>query len=361
MARPTQAIVDLEALRHNCRLARSLCGDGRLMAVVKANAYGHGAIPAAKALEPLVSAFAVACIEEAEDLRNAGITRPILLMEGIFQVEELEIAAQRDFWVMLQNHQQLDDLDAAALSRPITCWLKLDSGMRRLGFSLEESADLLQRLRASRNVSDDVVMATHLARADELDNDFTARQISAFREHTSALGAPCSMANSPGLLGWPDSRDAWNRAGVMLYGQSPFPGPHPQADQLKPVMTLQSKVIALRDVAAGESVGYGGAWTARRGSRIATIPVGYGDGYPRNAGNGTPVVVGGQRVPLVGRVSMDMITVDVTDLPAISVGEPVELWGDTVTANEVASHADSIGYEVMTRMLPRVPRRYLGQ
>ncbi len=361
MARPTQAIVDLEALRHNCRLARSLSSDGKLMAVVKANAYGHGAIPAAKALEPLVSAFAVACIEEAEDLRNAGVARPILLMEGIFQAEELEIAAQRDFWVMLQNHQQLDELDAATLSRPVTCWLKLDSGMHRLGFSLDESAALLARLRASPNASGDVVMATHLARADELDNDFTPQQIRVFRGHTAALGTPCSMANSPGLLGWPESRDAWNRAGVMLYGQSPFPEPHPQADQLKPVMTLQSEIIALRDVAAGESVGYGGAWTARRGSRIATIPVGYGDGYPRNAGNGTPVLVGGRRVPLVGRVSMDMITVDVTDLPPMAVGAPVELWGDHITANEVASHAGSIGYEIMTRMLPRVPRRYLGQ
>ena len=361
MARPTQAIVDLEALRHNCRLARSLGGDGQLMAVVKANAYGHGAVPAAQALEPLVSAFAVACIEEAEELRNAGLTRPILLMEGIFEAEELEIAAQRDFWVMLQNHRQVDSLESAALPRPLTCWLKLDSGMHRLGFSLAESTALLERLRACQNVADEVVLATHLARADELDNSFTPQQITAFRQHTQALGAPCSMANSPGLLGWPESRDAWNRAGVMLYGQSPFPASHPEADKLKPVMTLQSEVIALRDVPVGDTVGYGGAWTAERASRIATIPVGYGDGYPRNAGNGTPVLVAGRRAALVGRVSMDMITVDVTDLPPISIGEPVELFGQAITANEVASHAGSIGYEIMTRMLPRVPRRYLGQ
>ncbi len=361
MARPTQAIVDLQALRHNCRLARSLSGDGKLMAVVKANAYGHGAIPVAQALEPQVSAFAVACIEEAEALRNAGIARPIMLMEGFFDSEELEIAARRDFWVMLQNHRQLESLESATLSRPLTCWLKLDSGMHRLGFALEESGTVLERLRANGNVGDEVVMATHLARADELDNDFTPQQISAFRQHTAALSTPCSMANSPGLLGWPESRDAWNRAGVMLYGQSPFSGLHPEADRLKPVMTLQSEVIALREIPAGESVGYGGTWTARRSSRIATIPVGYGDGYPRNAGNGTPVLVNGQRVPLVGRVSMDMITVDVTDLQSIAVGAPVELWGNEITANEVATHADSIGYEIMTRMLPRVPRHYRGQ
>ena len=300
MARPTRAIVDLEALRHNCRLARSLGGDGRLMAVVKANAYGHGAVPAAKALEPLVSAFAVACIEEAEELRNAGLTRPIMLMEGFFAAEELEIAAQRDFWVMLQNHWQLETLEKASLTRPVTCWLKLDSGMHRLGFALDESAPLLERLRAAGNISDEVVLATHLARGDDLDNDFTPRQIAAFQQHCASLHTPCSIANSPGLLGWPESRGAWNRAGVMLYGQSPFPQPHPEADKLKPVMSLQSRVIAGREVAAGESVGYGGAWTARRTSHIATIPVGYGDGYPRNAGNGTPVLVSGQRVPLVG-------------------------------------------------------------
>jgi alanine racemase len=361
MARPTQAIVDLEALRHNGRLARSLGGDGQLMAVVKANAYGHGAIPAAKALEPLVSAFAVACIEEAEELRNAGLTRPIMLMEGFFEPTELEIAARRDFWVMLQNRWQLEALEAAPLPKPLTCWLKLDSGMHRLGFALDESADLLKRLRALNNVADEVVLATHLACADELDNDFTPQQIKAFRQHTDALGAPCSMANSPGILGWPDARGAWNRAGVMLYGQSPFPGPHPEADKLKPVMTLQSQVIAVREVAAGETVGYGGAWTARRNSQIATVPVGYGDGYPRNAGNGTPVLINHRRAPLVGRVSMDMITVDVTDLPPVAVGEPVELWGNGITANEVAAHANSIGYEVMTRMLPRVPRIYSGQ
>ncbi len=360
MARPTQAIVDLEALRHNCRLARSLGGEGRLMAVVKANAYGHGAVPAARALEPLVSAFAVACIEEAEELRSAGLTRPIMLMEGFFEPDELAIAAQRDFWVMLQNDWQMQTLEAATLPKPVTCWLKLDSGMHRLGFALAEAAPLLQRLRASHNVSEPVVLATHLACADELDNEFTSRQISAFRQHTAALDAPLSMANSPGLLGWPESHGEWNRAGVMLYGQTPFQQAHPEADKLRPVMSLESRVIAVREVAAGETVGYGGAWAARRTSRIATVPVGYGDGYPRNAASGTPVLVNGQRAPMVGRVSMDMITVDVTDLPPVNVGDPVELWGKHILANEVAAHAGSIGYEVMTRMLPRVPRHYRG-
>jgi alanine racemase len=358
MSRPTKAVVDLEALRHNCRLAGTLSGQGKLMAVVKANAYGHGAVTTARALEPLVSAFAVACVEEAEELRDAGIALPIMLMEGAFSGEELDIACERGFWVMVQNSLQLEMLERRALARPLTCWLKLDSGMHRLGFPLAQARELTERLHNCASVGGDIVLATHLACADELDNPFTARQIAAFREHTRGLDAASSLANSPGLLGWPEARADWNRAGVMLYGQSPFRQPHPETDKLRPVMTLRSEVIAVRELAAGDSVGYGSTWTARRDSRIATIPVGYGDGYPRAAQNGTPVLIAGQTAPLVGRVSMDMITVDVTDLPPVKLGDAVVLWGEGLTANEVASHADTIGYEIMTRMLPRVPRVY---
>ena len=360
MPRPTQAVIDLQALRDNAGLAQSLSGDGKLMAVVKANAYGHGAIPAAKALEPLVSAFAVACIEEADELRDAGIALPIMLMEGFFSDDELDIASERDYWVMLQNEYQLEALETRALPLPVTCWLKLDSGMHRLGFALEQAAELVARLKACPQVADDIVLATHLACADDLGNSFTREQVSAFRAQAGALGTPCSLANSPGLLGWPESRAEWNRPGVMLYGPSPFQEAHPEADRLRPVMTLRSAVIAVRDVATGESVGYGGAWTASRPSRIATIPVGYGDGYPRRADSGTPVLVRGRRAPLAGRVSMDMITVDVTDVPGVGVGDEVILWGEDILVNEIAAHSDTIGYEIMTRMLPRVPRNYVG-
>jgi alanine racemase len=360
MARPTQALIDLEALRDNCRLAQSLSGDGKLMAVVKANAYGHGAVPVARALEPLVAAFAVACIEEAEELRDAGIEIPIMLMEGFFEPGELELAAQRDYWVMLQNESQLATLEAKELPQPLTCWLKLDSGMHRLGFSLEQAASVLARLRRCNNIAGEIVLATHLACADELDSDHTRKQIARFRQHTDSLDTPCSLANSPGLLGWPEARAEWNRPGVMLYGPSPFQQPHPEAERLRPVMTLRSAVIAVRDVAAGNSVGYGSAWVAKRDSRIATVPVGYGDGYPRRAANGTPVLVNGQPALLAGRVSMDMITVDVTDVTGADIGTEVILWGAQPTANEVAGYADTIGYEIMTRMLGRVPRSYTG-
>lgn len=360
MPRPTEALVDLEALRHNCRLALSLGGDGKLMAVVKANAYGHGAVPVSAALEPLVSAFAVACIEEAEELRDAGIHRPIMLMEGVFSEDELDTASARNYWVMLQNDEQIAALERRRLDRPVTCWLKLDSGMHRLGFPLQRAGELVARLRECSQVADDVVLATHLACADELENDYTSKQVALFREHTQSLGVPCSLANSPGLLGWPEARADWNRAGVMLYGPSPFTRSHPEADKLRQVMTLRSAIIAVRELQAGESVGYGSTWTADRTSLIATIPVGYGDGYPRRAHNGTPVLVRGQTVPLAGRVSMDMITVDVTDLPGVAIGDEVVLWGEELPANVIAAHAETIGYEIMTRMLSRVPRRYLG-
>ncbi len=358
MSRPTRASVNLAALRHNCQLAKDLTGDGQLMPVVKANAYGHGAVQVARALEPLADAFAVACIEEAQELRESGIALPVMLMEGVFSDDELEIASRHDFWIMVQNELQLAALESASLPRPVTCWLKLDSGMHRLGFEMERAGELLSRLQACQQVSGDVVLATHLACADELDNPYTREQIERFRTHTEALDMPTSIANSPGLLGWPEARSDWNRPGVMLYGQSPFHAPHPEADKLQPVMTLTSTIIALREVQKGDSVGYGSTWTASRPSRIATVPIGYGDGYPRRAENGTPVLVDGRRAPLAGRVSMDMITIDVTDVPDAQLGDEITLWGEGLTANEIAGHADTIGYEIMTRMLARVPREY---
>jgi alanine racemase len=358
MPRPTQAFINLGALRHNCRLALDLSGQGRLMPVVKANAYGHGAVPVARALEAMAGAFAVACIEEAVELRDAGIDIPIMLMEGFFSDEELEQASAHGFWVMLQNDYQLEAILRMRLPEPVCCWIKLDTGMHRLGFAAERAAELHDQLRRCPNVRGDIVLATHLACADDLHNPFTHEQIQAFNNHTAGIAALRSIANSPGLLGWPESRADWNRPGVMLYGQSPFPHAHPEADKLQPVMTLRSEIIALREIGPGDAVGYGGSWVAERASRIATVPVGYGDGYPRRAANGTPVIVNGQRARLAGRVSMDMITVDVTGLPEVKLGDEVTLWGDGLPANEIADHAETIGYEIMTRMLGRVPRIY---
>ena len=356
MARPNQARLDLGALRHNLGLARELAPRSRLMAVVKANAYGHGAITIASALDPLADALAVACIEEAVALRDAGISSPILLLQGVFEAAELAVAARQDFWVTIDNEQQMHWLEEARLPTPLQCWLKLDTGMHRLGVSPERASHYHQRLKASHNSLDQVVLSTHFASADNLDGAQTAEQLRLFDKACGPLPGPRSAANSPALLAWPQSHYDWVRPGYMLYGNSPFTQDHPNTATLKPVMTLISGIISLRDFAPGESVGYGATWTATRPTRIATVTAGYGDGYPRLAANGTPVLIRGQRAPLAGRVSMDMITVDVTDLPGVTLGDEVVLWGAGLPVGEVAGHAGTIGYELTTRMPMRTPR-----
>lgn len=363
--RPSQAIIDLDALRANYRLAASLAPQSQTMAVVKANAYGHGAVAVARALEPLVPAFAVACSEEALDLRSAGIAKPILLLEGFFSQDEIALAAANNFWLLVENEHQVEALAKTALPTPLTAWLKIDTGMHRLGAPLSQGIRLYEQLRACGHIRQPIVIASHFACADELDNDCTARQIQRLKQFAHSISStttpPLSMANSPALLGWPESHGAWNRPGFMLYGSSPFADAHPAADQLQAVMSFQSQVISVRTVPCGETVGYGNTWRATRDSIIATVPVGYGDGYPRHAPSGTPVLVAGQMAMLAGRVSMDLITLDVTNLSGIAIGSPVELWGKNLPVNSVAAAAGTIGYELLTRMPGRLRRIYRAE
>jgi len=362
MSRPTRAVIDLNALRHNFQLAQSLAPSSQTMPMVKANAYGHGAVEVAKALADSAPAFGVACIEEALELRAAGIKQPILLLEGIFEISELTLAARHNFWLMVENHPQKQAIIDADLPHPLTLWLGLDSGMHRLGFQPVDIAEVYQALQNSRNVSDKIVIASHFACADDLASDRTAQQVAVFEKTLLDAGLDSSLkslANSAAVLGWPQTRRDWQRPGYMLYGASPFSEPQPNADQLKPVMCFESAIISLRTVPAGDSVGYTASWTAERDSVIATVSVGYGDGYPRHAPNGTPVLINGMPCPLAGRVSMDMITVDVTDLTTPSIGDKVVLWGADLPVNEVADHCGTIGYELLTRMPARVPRIYL--
>ncbi len=363
MARPAKALVNLQALRHNYQLAAELCAPGSTLAVVKANAYGHGAVEVAKALEPIVPAFGVACIEEALELREAGISQPILLLEGTFTADEFAIASKQQFWLMLENETQFAALEACDLKQAVKVWLKVDTGMHRLGLQPETLSAVYERMKACKNVQDDIVIATHFACADELARSETTDQVqslkSAVENSTVPAGTAMSMANSPGILAWGEARAEWNRPGFMLYGCSPFTETQVNADKLQAVMTLKSGVISVREIAEGESVGYAASWTAERPSRIATVAMGYGDGYPRHAPSGTPVLVNGQRVPLVGRVSMDMITVDVTDLDSVEIGDEVICWGEGLPTNEIAACAGTIGYELLTRMPLRTPRVYL--
>ncbi len=356
MARANQARLDIGALRHNLAHARQLAPDSKVICVVKANGYGHGALNVARGLAPNADALAVACIEEAVELRNGGIELPILLLEGVFEAEELVIASEQNFWVMVDNRQHLHWLEQARLPAPVTCWLKVDTGMHRLGIQPEEVAEFHQRLSYCENRTGELVTCTHFASADELEKPQTAQQLALFESVTSGLSGPRSAANSAGLLGWPSSHYDWIRPGYMLYGNSPFRVATPNTEALRPVMTLCSAVISVRSVATGESVGYAANWTAQRPSKIATVCIGYGDGYPRLAANGTPVLINGQRAPLAGRVSMDMITVDITDLEKVAIGDEVILWGKDLPVGEIAAHAGTIGYELTTRMPARTPR-----
>ncbi len=359
MSRPTRAIVDLAALRHNALIARALAPQARLLAVVKSDGYGHGAVAVARALQADADAFGVACIEEALALRSAGVDAPVLLMEGVFEPAELAIAARKNFWLVVENTQQIEWLERARPSAPLVVWLKVDTGMCRLGFAPGSVRAVHARLTASRTVAPGIVVATHLACADEPDNALTRLQLARLTAAIDGIDAPLSIANSPALLAWPDARAQWNRAGYMLYGASPFADSrHPLTSNLRPVMSLESAIVSLRDIVAGESVGYGATWTAQRPTRLATVPAGYADGYPRSAANGTPVFVGGHRASIAGRVSMDMLTIDVTDVPQVHPGMPVQLWGTQIGVDTVARHCGTIGYELLVRVSPRVPRVY---
>lgn len=360
MTRPTRAIIDLAALRHNAALARALSPRAQLLGVIKSDGYGHGALAVARALATDTDAFGVACIEEALALRTGGVRTPVLLMEGVFEPGELPIAARENFWVMVENTRQIEWIENSHSAIPLRVWLKVDTGMSRLGFAPTVLRSVHARLTASRAVAPGIVIATHLACADEPDSELTQRQLSRLALATEGIGAPLSIANSPALLAWPGARAQWNRAGYMLYGASPFSATHPHADDLQPVMTLESAIVSLREIAPGESVGYGATWTADRPTRLATIPVGYADGYPRSAANGTPVLVGGHPARLVGRVSMDMLTIDVSDVPAVHHGMPVRLWGQQPGVDTVARHCATIGYELLVRVSQRVPRVYIN-
>lgn len=356
--RPARALIDLQALRHNYQLARDISGGARALAVLKADAYGHGAVRCAQALEAEADGFAVACIEEALELRAAGITAPILLLEGIFEASELALIVEHDFWCVVHSLWQLEAIEQTALATPIVVWLKLDSGMHRVGLHPKDYRAGYQRLQASGKVSR-IVLMSHFARADELHSDASTRQVAVFEAAREGLDGEISLRNSPAVLGWPQVPSDWVRPGIMLYGATPFEAPHNQAARLQPVMTLESKVICVRELPAGEPIGYGGGFITDRPMRVGVVAMGYADGYPRVAPTGTPVLVAGQRSRLLGRVSMDMLCIDLTDVPAAGLGSPVELWGKNVLASDVALQAGTIAYQIFCN-LRRVPLIYTG-
>jgi alanine racemase len=348
-----RAVIDTGALRHNLQRARAAAPDARVMSVIKANAYGHGLVPAAKALAG-TDGYAVARLEEGLALRAAGLEQRVLLLEGVFRAEQLDVALQYGFDLMVHSAEQLQILEQRGRCAGLRAWLKIDTGMNRLGFRVDEFADAHARLLRLVAAADPPVLVTHLANADDRTDPLTVRQLRAFDDVTRGIAGERSIANSAALLGWPAARGEWVRPGLILYGATPFPGGRAEDFGLRPAMTLQSEVIAVREVQPGETVGYGAEWRAARDSRIAIVAAGYGDGYPRSTPSGSPVAVNGHRAPLVGRVSMDMIAVDVTELPAVAPGDSAVLWGEQVPVEEVARSAGTIPYELLCGVSQRV-------
>ena len=349
------ADIDLSALRHNVAVVRAHAPHSRVMAVVKSLAYGHGCIPIAQALQGQADALAVARFEEAVALREAGISGPLVVLEGPACAAQLDVAAELDLQLTLHHASQLPLLRSYR-GAPLACWLKCDTGMHRLGFVPQELAGLHAELCALPGVAS-VDLMTHLACADDRDDATTQAQLAAFAQAAEGLQAQRSIANSAGILAWPDSHADWVRPGLMLYGASPMLGQDAEAFDLRPVMTLQAPLIAIKPLAAGEAVGYGATWRAPRDLPLGVVGIGYGDGYPRHIGADAQVLINGQRVPVVGRVSMDMITVDLSGIEA-QVGDSVTLWGEGLPADEVARWADTIPYTLFCGVSARVERRY---
>jgi alanine racemase len=350
------AIIDRAALRHNLGVVRTSAPKSKVLAVVKANAYGHGLVPVAQALLA-ADAFGVARLKEAEALRESGIGQPIVLLEGVFSHADLDVAAALNLEIVVHSFAQLQALENWSNTRRLSVWCKIDTGMNRLGFRVDEFALAWSRLQASARVSQLRVM-THLADADSRDHLRTPQQLARFASVINNLYVERSIGNSAGLLAWPETRVEWVRPGLMLYGLSPFADALAADLNLRPAMTLLTPLIAIRDVRAGEEVGYGGIWRAQVDTKVGIAAAGYGDGYPRHARVGAPVYVHGEIRPLVGRVSMDMIAIDLGPDSTATVGETVTLWGQGLPAENVAKFADTIAYELVCAISQRVAMRY---
>jgi alanine racemase len=354
LGRPLVAYIDQKAFLDNLAYASSLSPESEVLVVLKADAYGHGIVDISRLVPK--HRLAVASSREALRIFDAGLDNEVVLLEGPFNSECLDMLDQKPVVWAVHSVWQLELLLGA--DKPVSVWLKLNTGMNRLGLSPEAYKQALAIISRNANKIELTGFMSHFASADDASAESVNVQMARFHKTIEESGCdkPLSFANSGGILYYPKARLDIVRPGIMLYGGSPNPSDRVHAKHLKPVMHLESEVIALHDVAEGESVGYGDTWIAKRSSRIATVAVGYGDGYPRHAPSGTPVIVDGQQATLAGRVSRDMISVDVTDIPSADVGSSVQLWGDLLSADVVAEAAQTISYELFTQVTMRVPR-----
>ena len=346
MTRPARVVINLSALRHNLNRVRTLAPQSRVMAIVKTDAYGHGITRVAGALSS-ADAFGVACLEEARQLRAGGIVQPVILLEGAYAAVELAEIVQLDLDIVVHDITQVEMLEGARTKKPINVWLKVDTGMHRLGIMPGIFTNVWQRLQDCSAVAQPVRLVTHLAVANERTHPMTQAQLDYFKRICGHLPVEKSIANSAGITAFPDSHADWVRPGLMLYGVSPLSNGNAAEDGLVPVMTLQSELISVKKLRAGDPVGYGATWHCPEDMPVGVVAAGYGDGYPRHAPSGTPVLLNGSRVPLIGRASMDMLIVDLRTQPGARVGDPVVLWGEGLAVEVIAQHAGTIPYELL--------------
>ncbi len=351
--RATCATIHLGALRENLRRVRELAPGAKVMAVVKADGYGHGLERVARALEG-ADAFGVASIADGQRLRAAGASQRIVVLSGPDEAGDLAELRRLKLDAVIHHETQIELLAADADPRPLRVWLKLDTGMHRLGFASERARDVHARLRALPSVDRDISLMTHFANSDVFDDALTTHQIERFERSVSGLDGERSLSNSAGILGWPEAQGQWVRAGGALYGISVVAGKIGADFGFRPAMTLSTRLIAINRVRRGERVGYAATWEAPEDMAVGVAAIGYGDGYPRHADFGTPVLVAGTRASLIGRVSMDLVTVDLREVPSAKIGDPVVLWGRGLAVEEIAEHADTIGYELTCGVTRRV-------
>lgn len=353
------AYIDLAALQHNFERVKQLAPNSKIMSVIKADAYGHGAAQVAQALHAS-DAFAVARISEGIQLRAAGIEQAIVILEGVHSADDLQAAADHNLSLVFHHSSQLELLTSTQLIRPLSfCWLMLETGMHRLGFSSQQLEQALTVLKSSSNIDGKVRLMSHFANSDLIGDPRNQQQLAILMDCANQYGLETSMANSAAILSIEASHGEWIRPGIMLYGASPFDDQSPHDLGLKPVMLLRSELIAMHALNIGDSVGYGGNWTADKVGQVGIVSIGYGDGYSRHLSNVGSVVIHTKKVPILGRVSMDMIAVDLSSLSNVAIGDEVILWGnDLLTVDDMAQKANTISYELLCQLNERVVRNY---
>lgn len=357
MSRPIQAFIDSSALTHNLNIVRQYAPQARIMAVLKADAYGHGLLQAARALKA-ADAFALLELEAAIALRDAGFCQPILLLEGFFSMKELAVFEQYRLSAVVHHDEQVLMMSASKHHR-LDLFVKINTGMNRLGLAPKQLSSVIDKLTALQGVKG-ITLMTHFACADDPKEEENVRQqLQCFKSITQGYDYPCSLANSAAIVRYPETHAAWVRPGILLYGGSPVLDKTSLELDLKPAMTLYSTIIAVQQLKAGDRVGYGGVFKADRAMRIGIVACGYADGYPRHAPTNTPILINNQRSRILGRVSMDMLAVDLTGIDGSGLNSPAILWGDGLSVDEVALHANTVNYELLCALAPRVEKRPL--